>query len=70
MFRLLCLLRPVLALSALALLAGCVVAPAGPYYGGPAYAPGPTVVVPVTPFYFGGGYGGYGGYRGGYGHYR
>jgi hypothetical protein len=61
------LMRPVLALAALVLLSGCVVAPAGPYYGGPAYAPGPTVVVPVTPYYYGGGYGGY---RGGYGHYR
>jgi hypothetical protein len=66
------LLRPVLALTVLVMLAGCVVAPASPYYGGPAYggpgyAAGPTVVVPVTPYYYGGYYGGY---RGGWGHYR
>lgn len=70
------LLRPVLAVTALLALSGCVAYPAGGYYGAPygdpVYAPGPTVVVPIAPYYYGGSYGGYrggyGGYRGGYGH--
>lgn len=69
------LLRPVLAVTAALALSGCVAYPAGGYYGAPyadqVYAPGPTVVVPIAPYYYGGGYhGGYGAYRGGYGRWH
>jgi hypothetical protein len=70
------LLRPALALAALTALAalgGCVAYPAGAYpYGGAVYAPAPTVVVPVRPYYYGGYYGGYhrGWEHGGWGHDR